>query len=83
MPAKAAASKTIFLQRSSFSPASLTVSRGTALRFTWATKMPHNVYGAGIAIPNRTSGTVTRTATRSGTLVCTLHPGMKLKLKVR
>jgi plastocyanin len=78
-----AATKTIKLADNSFSPKSLTVNKGTKLVFKWTGKAPHNVKGAGISSPTKTSGTFTARARKSGTIVCTIHPGMQMKLKVR
>ena len=78
-----AATKTIKLADDKFVPNSLTVKKGTKLVFKWTGKHPHNVTGAGLKSGTKTSGTYRARAKRSGTIVCTIHPGMKLKLKVR
>jgi plastocyanin len=78
-----AATKTVRVDDNVFSPKSVTVSKGAKLTFRWVGDAPHNVKGAGINIGNRTSGSRTVRAKRSGTLVCTIHPGMTLKLRVR
>ncbi len=78
-----AATRTVRVDDNVFSPKSLTVGKGTKLRFVWVGDAPHNVKGAGISIGTRTSGSKTVTARRSGTLVCTIHPGMSMKLRVR
>ena len=78
-----AATKTVTLRDNSFSPRSLTVSKGTTLVFRWAGRAPHNVKGAGISSPTKRSGTYRAKARRSGTLVCTIHPRMKMSLRVR
>ena len=78
-----AATKTVRVDDNFFSPKSLTVSKGTRLNFRWTGDAPHNVKGAGINIGTRSSGRRTATARRSGTLVCTIHPGMRMKLTVR
>ena len=70
-----------------FSPRTLTVRRGTVLRFVWRrTRNPHNVCASGrCSRTTRRSGFVyRRTARRSTTLICTVHPTqMRLRLRVR
>ena len=78
-----AATKTVRVDDNVFSPKTLTVKKGTKLKFTWVGDAPHNVRGAGINIGIRRSGSKTVTARRGGTLVCTIHPGMQMKLRVR
>ncbi len=78
-----AATKTVRVDDNVFSPKSLTVNKGDKLRFSWVGDAPHNVKGAGINIGIRRSGTRTVTARRSGRLVCTIHPGMTMRLRVR
>lgn len=80
--AKAAGSKTISVRDSFFSPKTLTVSKGTTLRFVWAGRLPHNIVGPGTNIRARVRGSVSVRA-RSGSYVCTIHRGMKLSVKVR
>lgn len=80
--ATAAATKTVKLRDTFFSPKTLTVSKRTKIRFVWAGRLPHNIVGPGINVPPRVKGSKTVTA-RSGTYLCTLHPGMSLKIKVR
>ena len=77
------ATKTISLKDNFFSPKSLTVKKGTKLVFKWRGKAPHNVKGAGISSPTKTSGSFSARARKSGAIVCTIHPGMQMKLKVR
>jgi plastocyanin len=75
-----------------FSPEKKTVKRGTKVRFKWEGGALHNVTkrkGPGGKIASKTtkkSGVnYTKTFKRKGTykLICTIHPSMKLKLKVR
>lgn len=85
--AGAAASRTTKLKDSFFSPSRLTVARGTRIRFVWAGKLAHNMVGRGIPgsyAHTRLKGTLTRSFGKgSYTIVCTIHPGMTLHLKVR
>ena len=78
-----AATRTVKVADNYFSPKSLTINKGDSVRFRWVGRAPHNVKGAGINIGNRTTGTRTVKPRRSGTLVCTIHPGMTMKLRVR
>jgi plastocyanin len=70
--------------------ATVTISKGSSLKFLWRGSAPHNVKkasgpGAAFHSPVRTSGSYTHRFTRGGTykLVCTIHSGMKLTVKVR
>ena len=78
-----AATKTVTLKDNFFQPKTLTVKKGTTLVFRFAGRAPHNVKGAGISSPVKRSGTYRARARRSGTLVCTIHSGMKMRLRVR
>jgi len=83
------ASRTIALKDDYFSPKSTSVKRGTTVTFRFAGRKAHNVVVTRGPVkfrsPTRTSGTYKRKLTRRGTysLVCTLHPGMTAKLRVR
>ena len=81
--AHSAASKTIMLRDSYFSPKSITVSKGTSLHFVWAGKLVHNLVGPGANYGFRTKGSATVRATRSGSYICQIHSGMKVSVKVR
>jgi len=71
-----------------FAPKTKTVKRGATVRFVWRGRAPHNVVISG---PKRASskvqvkGTYRYRATRRGThrVVCTIHPGMTMRLRVR
>ena len=70
--------------------ATVTISKGSSLKFLWRGHAPHNVKkasgpGAAFHSPVRTSGSYTHKFTRGGTykLVCTIHANMKLVVKVR
>jgi plastocyanin len=70
--------------------ATVTISTGSSLRFLWRGHAPHNVVkkrgpGGAFHSPVKTSGSWTHKFTRGGTyrLVCTIHAGMKLTVKVR
>jgi plastocyanin len=70
--------------------ATVSISKGSSLRFLWRGHAPHNVVkkrgpGGAFKSPVKTSGSWTHKFTRGGTykLVCTIHAGMKLTVKVR
>ncbi len=90
VPALASSKKTtIKLADNAFKPKTATVRKGTTVTWAWTGKAPHNV--SVISGPQRfrskvqTSGRFTRRLTKAGTykIVCTIHPGMALTLKVR
>ncbi len=87
VPANAdAAKRTVRVADNVFSPNSLTVSKGTVVRFRWVGNAPHNVLGSAFKnIAARRSGTVDRKTRKRGTfrLRCNIHPGMNLRLRVR
>lgn len=75
-----------------FKPSQKTVRRGTKVRFEWVGNSSHNVVktrGPGRRFRSRTTSkrgvNFVKRFTKRGTyrLICTLHPWMKLKLKVR
>ncbi len=78
-----AATKTVKVDDNFFSPKALRMSKGDKIRFVWVGSAPHNVKGAGISIGTRRSGTKTVTVRKSGTFVCTIHPGMKGTIRLR
>ena len=84
-----AATKTVRVDDNVFRPDSVTVNRGDTVRFRWVGDAMHNVRktsGPSFRnISNRTSGTVSRRLTRRGTLrlLCTIHPGMDMRIRVR
>ena len=84
-----AATKTVKVDDNVFAPKSASVSKGSTIRFRWVGDAPHNVVRSSgpsfKTIGIRRSGTVSRRLTRKGTykLVCTIHPGMNLTLRVR
>jgi len=72
-----------------FAPRSLTIKRGDTLRFRWAGRIPHNVVAT--TGPQRfrskiqRQGTYRKRLTRAGRyrLICELHPGMQMTVRVR
>jgi len=88
--ASQATGKTVKLRNIAFSPASLSVSRGTTVTFTWLDdRTAHNVVSKGAkrfrSIGTRETGSQSRKFTKAGTYryVCTLHPGMSGRITVR
>jgi plastocyanin len=83
------APKTIRVVDNKFRPASTSVKRGNTVKFVWAGKAPHNVTVVKGPVkfrsPTKTKGTYSKKLRRRGTysIVCTIHSGMTLKLKVR
>src|SRR4051794_25171052 len=70
--------------------ATVTISKGSSLKFVWRGHNPHNVSktrgpGKGFHSPVKTSGHWFHKFTRGGTykLICTIHSDMKLTVKVR
>jgi plastocyanin len=84
-----AATRTVRVDDNVFRPDAMTVNRGDTVRFRWVGDALHNVRrtsGPSFRnISNRTSGTVSRRLTRRGTLrlVCSIHPGMDMRIRVR
>lgn len=88
--AGAAGSKTVTLNDVVFAPKSISIAKGTRVTFAFQDyDTAHNVTSMGRrrfkAIGDRTSGSPSRTFTRSGTYryECTLHPGMTGRITVR
>ena len=84
-----AATRTVRVDDNVFRPDSMTVNRGDTVRFRWVGDSQHNVRKtSGPSFRNigyRTSGTVSRRLTRRGTLrlVCSVHAGMDMRIRVR
>ena len=89
IPALAASKKTIDVDDNVFKPKSATVAKGTTVTWDWIGEAPHNVVV--VTGPQKfrsavqTTGTFKQKLTKAGTykIVCTIHSGMDLKLKVR
>jgi len=82
------ATKKVGVKGLAFSPKSVTVKKGTTVRWSWNSGgVPHNVVGKGFK--SKTAGKVTfsKKFTKAGTYryVCTIHKaqGMKGTVKVR
>jgi plastocyanin len=85
-----AATKTVKVgPQRSFGPKSLSIRSGDAVKFQWTGSLPHNVIirkgpKRGTISGVRTKGTVTKKFFTKGTytIVCQIHPGMTLRLRV-
>ena len=72
-----------------FKPSSLTVKKNDTVRFRWVGKAPHNVVVTKGPVKFRSSiqrsGSYSKKITRRGTytIVCTIHPGMKMTLRAK
>ena len=84
-----AATKTIKVDDNVFTPRPVTVKKGTKVTWKWVGEAPHNVKVVKgpqkFSSPFKRSGTYSRTLKKRGTysIVCTIHSGMSMKLKVR
>jgi plastocyanin len=84
-----AATKSVTIDDFRFSPASLSVAKGTKVKWRFADTAAHNVTvtsgPAKFASPDKRSGTFTRKLRKAGTykIVCTLHSGMRQTITVR
>jgi plastocyanin len=85
-----AATKTVKVgPQRQFGPKSLSIRSGDTVRFQWTGKLPHNIIitkgpKKGTISGVRTKGVVSKKFNTKGTytLVCQIHAGMTLKLKV-
>lgn len=84
-----AATKTVSVDDDFFSPKTLAVKKNDTVKFKFVGESLHNVTANGkepfSTITDRDSGTVSRKARKKGSfrLVCTIHDGMKMTLKVK
>jgi plastocyanin len=83
------ATRSIALRDNFFSPKSTTVSKGTTVKWVWRGKVAHNVTVRSGPVKfhsrTQTTGSFSKRLTKAGTyrIVCTIHPGMNLTLKVK
>jgi plastocyanin len=84
-----AATRTVSVGDNYFSPASLTVKKGTTVRWNFEGDKRHDVVvkkgPAKFSSPIMDSGSYPKKLRRKGTyrIVCTLHAGMAMTVKVR
>lgn len=82
-------STTVKVKDDFFSPKSKTIRRNTTVVFRWTGRAPHNVTVAKGPVKfhssTQTKGSYKKRFTKRGTyrIVCTIHPGMELTLKVK
>jgi plastocyanin len=85
-----AATKTVQVKDNVFAPKSITVSKGTTVKWVWKGKAPHNVKvtkgPAKFSSTTQVKGSYSRKLTKKGTysLICTIHaPDMKMTIRVK
>ena len=85
-----AATKTVQVKDNKFVASSITVKKGTTVKWVWKGEAPHDVSvtkgPAKFKSKVQTSGTFSKKLTKKGTysIVCTIHaPGMKMVVKVK
>jgi plastocyanin len=84
-----AAIRGVSLRDNFFRPASVTVRKGDTVKFRWLGNASHNVTVARgpqrFRSGTKASGSYRKRMTRRGTyrLVCTVHSGMRMTLRVR
>jgi plastocyanin len=85
-----AATKSVQVKDNKFVASSLTVSKGTTVKWVWKGKAPHNVTvtkgPAKFKSTTQVKGSFSKKLTKKGTytILCTIHaPGMKMTVKVR
>ncbi len=80
---------TVNLKDDFFSPKAKTVRKGTTVVFRWTGRAPHNVSvtrgPVKFSSKVQTKGSYRKKLTKKGTytIVCTIHPGMGMKLRVK
>ncbi len=83
------AATTVRIDDDVFRPTSKTVSKGTTVRWRWVGDDPHNVTVRKGPVKfhssTKRSGTYSKTMRRRGTyrIICTIHPGMAMTLRVK
>lgn len=81
--------KTVVVKDNVFAPASVSVAKGATVKWVWRGEAAHNVYvnsgPAKFTSPNKISGSWSRKLTKKGSyaIVCTIHAGMKMTVKVK
>ncbi len=88
-PSVESASRTVRITDNAFSPSSTSVRRGDTVTWRWTGRAAHNVVVKSGPVRFQSSlkrsGTFKRRLTRRGTysIVCTIHSGMAMKVRVR
>jgi plastocyanin len=85
-----AATKSVQVKDNKFVANSITVKKGTTVKWVWKGEAPHDVAvtkgPAKFKSSVKTSGSFSKKLTKKGTysIVCTIHaPGMKMTIKVK
>lgn len=84
-----AGTKTINIGDNFFKPKTVTVSKGTTVKWNFKGKVAHNVTVTKgpqkFHSTTRSSGSFSHKMTKKGTysIICTIHPGMAMTLKVK
>jgi plastocyanin len=72
-----------------FATKSLTIRKGGSVKWIWRGHAPHNVTVSRGPVkfhsPNKVSGSFTKSFSRAGTytIICTIHQGMQMTVKVK
>lgn len=88
-PTVESASRSVSVKDDFFSPKTVTVKRGSTVTWRWSGRKAHNVVvkSGPVKFQSRLqrSGSFRKKVTRGGTysIVCTIHSGMSMRLKVR
>jgi plastocyanin len=89
-PSNGASTKTVSLKDNFFAPKSLSIAKGTTIKWVWKGQALHNVAvakgPATFRASTRKTGHFTHTFTKAGTykIVCTIHaPDMRMTVTVK
>ena len=89
-PSSGAGTRTVSVKDNLFAPTSITVKRGTTVRWVWRGKAYHDVRVKSGPVKFHSKvirkGSFSKKLTRKGTyrIICTIHqPGMKMTVRVR
>lgn len=80
-----AAKKGVSVVDDAFKAKTITISKGTKVKWTWKGSEPHNVSGSGFSSKVQVKGTFSHTFNKKGTFSyrCTIHSGMTGKVIVK
>jgi plastocyanin len=90
VPAHAGSTRTVAVKNNAFSPTSVSIHKGDKVTWKWTQGgVGHNVTpangGRGSATMSEKGSTFTKAFSKRGSFryVCTIHPGMRVTVKVR
>src|SRR3954453_23273457 len=68
-----------------FTPSTVTIKKGSTVRWRWSGKIPHNVTGKGFHSKTAAKVTFSHKFTKAGTyrVVCTIHQSFGQKMTIR